>query len=341
MKTHWRFHDCDQYKDQARDYWEKKARRLERLLSNYHPEFRRLSLVLYEHPSRNQFELRAVLHLPTGTLIAEETRPSVREAIDTIADELARQIRRHKSQVRKDYVYRRRRERRRNLSAAGPYLEHDAKTLRKEAFFALLRPHLDHVYEYARRELAIMEGEDILPKGQWTPADLVDDVLIRAWEEFSDRPQREALDVWLIELLHQRLDEWSKGDREFSLAGLDELIRESDAEEKDLDPDDLEFWWKHVAEPVDPLSWEDLLPDEEWSSAWEELSAEEQEQRLIRHLSNLPATLRHAILLHDAYGFELSEVARIVDRSESQVRADLEEARDQLRRSLAHEEFRN
>jgi hypothetical protein len=64
-------------KGRVRSYWKKKQPRLARLLQYLPPGLRFLGLTLYRHTRPPGFEVRAALHLPTGTLVAEETATEV------------------------------------------------------------------------------------------------------------------------------------------------------------------------------------------------------------------------------------------------------------------------
>ncbi len=299
MKTQWVFNNCGRDKRKAQAYWEKKAHRLNRLMSNYRPELRRIRLTVYRHDARDEWEMRGVVHLPTGTLVSEETCATLHECIDKVADELAREIRRHKSKVRKDHLYRRRRRRRQQLSAAGPYLAQDASDGRKDAFVAMLLPLMDQVCDHARRELRILVHDGTLPKGEWYARDLVDDVLVRACESFGERPNDVSLDVWRIELLHQRLQELCQQIEPVSLAASSSRSRAIDNDDNE-DLDDIQYWRELLLEPPEELSLEELLPDDDVGDMWDELSAQEQRDGLKRLLWKLPKHQRQALMLHDA-----------------------------------------
>lgn len=337
MKTHWVFNHCRQEKQWAKAYWEKKARRLERLLTNYSRELRRLRLTLYRHETRDEWELRAVLHLPTGTLVAEEICKTLTESIDKVADELARRIREHKRLVRKEHLHRRRRKRRQQLSEVDPFLLADAKALRMDAFVNLLLPHMDQIYDHALRELAILELGGALPKREWTARDLVDDVLVRACESFNQRPLETSLDVWLIELLNQRLDELSQDLKPVTLAATDVSLSIATAGEDNADPDDIQYWMYQSLDTSEPLSMEELLPDDDLVEVWDKLSQNEQQERLTRILGEFHKHQRQTLVLHDAYGFEISEIARVLSRSEADIEADIQTAREKLRLAFATE----
>jgi ribosome-associated translation inhibitor RaiA len=126
MQTHWVFNDCAEgVKAPMRAYWEKKQPRLEKLLQPFRPDLQYLGLTIYRHTHPPCFEVRAALHLPTGTLVAEQTDKDFPRALDRVADVLAREIKRHIERLRRDHLYRRKARRRERLAAAGPFLERE------------------------------------------------------------------------------------------------------------------------------------------------------------------------------------------------------------------------
>lgn len=324
MQIHWVFNDCGEgLKSQVRGYWEKKQPRLEKLLQHFRPDLRFLGLTLYRQAHPPGFEARAALHLPTGTLVAEETAKDFAPALDRVADVLAREIKRHVERLRRDDLYRRKGRRRERLATAGPFLERDASTGRRAAFFDLLRPQLGSLHDYARRELHILELEGALPKGEWTPADLVDEVLVRAWERFPHWPRHKPLDLWLIDLLHECLEQWRKEPPALSLTGRDrDQGRPADEEQE---------WWGDTAQ----VELEDVLPGSEGTEVWERLEAEEQRTQLSAFMATLPKRQRQALVLHVLEGLDPAEISMVQDRPEKAVMADLEAGRQILRSRLA------
>jgi ribosome-associated translation inhibitor RaiA len=112
MQVRWVFNRCDGQKERAKSYWEEKQTRLERLLTRYQRDQQTLRLTLYRRGDRDTWELRAVLHLPTGTLVATSANDTLSEVIDTVLDELVGEIKRHNERLQKHCHYRRRRKRR-------------------------------------------------------------------------------------------------------------------------------------------------------------------------------------------------------------------------------------
>jgi DNA-directed RNA polymerase specialized sigma24 family protein/ribosome-associated translation inhibitor RaiA len=332
MKIHWVFNDCSEtVKAHMESYWEKKTTRLRRLLACYGSDLQDLRLTVYHHPQRSWYEVRAVLHLPTGTLVAEEQDKDPRAVLDRVADTLIYEIKRHKERIRRDQAYRRKTRRRDELSAAGPLLQRDTEIGRREAFFTLLRPMLRSLHDHARRELKVLELEGSLPPGLVTAADLVDEVLNLAWQRFGTRPRRLPLDLWLIDLLHETLGRWAKEPPRLSL--------EDRARAGEAVPTGDQEWWAQLLGYEEPLTLGDLIPGYEGTEPWEELAAEEQRDRLLSVLGGLPANQRQAFLLNALEGYDLAEIAMLQDRPESEVAADIEAARQALRSRLTEEDL--
>jgi len=327
MQTHWVFNGCtESVKERMRTYWEKKQPRLEKLLQHFQADLKYLGLAVYWHTRPPRFEVRAALHLPTGTLVAEEEDKDFMRTLDRVADVLAREIKRHVARLRREHLYHRKARRLEALTSSSPFLERDAASGRRMAFFDLLRPQLGSLYEHARRELHILELEGGLPKGELTPDDLADEVLLQAWQRFPNRPRHKPLDLWLIDLLHECLERWCKEPPALSLAGRNPNW--------DSRPEEQE-WRAHLLEDTGQVELEDLLPGSTGNEVWERLEAEERRVRLAALIAALPKRQRQTLVLHVLEGLDLAEIAMVQDRSEAEVKADLEAARQTLRSRLA------
>jgi RNA polymerase sigma factor (sigma-70 family) len=335
-------------KKDLQEYWAKKWPRLQKLLVRYHADLQDVRLTVTYHqqnPQRGWYDLRAVIHLPTGTLVAEadEKEPCERPwraGLDRAADALAREIKRHKELVRHDYLFKRKARRREDLGAAGPLLQKDKAGGRRDDFFRLLRPHLDLLRDYAGRELRMLELDGPLHKGEMTVTDLLDEVLTRAWQRFDEflafeRPQDRSprhltLDLWLTDLLHETLVEWIKQEPRPHVS-LEEKVPVRPDQVPQVDEQE---WWSVLLGQDESLTLEDLLPDPEADDAWDELEAEEQRERLLSLLNELPVTQRQAFLLHALEDYGVAEIAMLQDRPEKEVRADIEAARQTLQERL-------
>jgi RNA polymerase sigma factor (sigma-70 family) len=330
MSTHWVFNGCDEVtKARLENYWTRKLPRLQKVLAPYPVEVQDIRLTVYCHqpgPQRFWWEARAVVHLPTGTVVAEANGREPQLVLDEIADTLVRELKRHKERVRRDYVFKRKRRARADLSAAGPMLQRDREVGRQEDFFRLLRPLLRFLRQHAQRELHLLELEGVLHRGELSVGDVLDEVLQRAWQQFADRPKDLPLDLWLTQLLHDVLATWVKQEP-----------RPHVSLETPLPPDKEEAeeeWWADLLGYEDTLTLEDLVPGSQGTEAWDALENEEQRRRLLELLRDFPSEKRQAFLLHVLEDYEPVEIALLQDRTEDQVRADIEEVRQTLRQRL-------
>lgn len=318
MRTRWTFHDCnDLIKAEIEAYWNKRAPRLERLLTTFPEGLHELTVSIYWHPARGSYEGRTVLQLPSHTLVATASEADYRAVVDRLVDLLATEIKRHRARLRHDWVYRRKNRRRDELTAAGPLLAQDRRERRREAFFELLLPILKPLKEHARRELRLLEQQGDLGRGQVMAGDVVGEVVLRAWEEFDDRPTGWDLDVWLMDLMDDFLNELRNEPRPERLAGRHLAAVGIDGEADDP--------------ASSAMTMEQLLPGDEGDQRWSDLGKVEQQTRIDRLLRTMPGARRDAFIQFFLEGFDAAEIAMIQDRPESEVKADIEIARQALK----------
>ena len=332
MQVHWAYHNCgDALKAEIQGYAQKKLSRIERLLARFRPSLRDLAVTVYRNrqASGDHFEARTVLRLPTRTLTSQDLADTWREAVDLALDELVEQIRRHKEKLRGDWMYKRKNRQREDLSAAGPLLARDREQSRRKAFYQLLAPMMRKVESHARRELRLMEIEGRLRPGEFGMVDVVDDVLLRAWQQYDDRPRRLELDAWLMRILHGVLAGLGS---EPMKASLDEPVP---WEEPRKDEEDIAYGEAEIHTLAD------LLTDNEQARAWERIDADDQWKIVEQELSRLDPRQRDTLLANVLDGFDSAEIAMIQDRDEKEVLADLRSAREALRIRIRNRHVRN
>ena len=171
-------------------------------------------------------------------------------------------------------------------------------------------------------------------RGELTVNDLLDQVMILAYERFKDRPRKLSLDLWLTDLVQDALEQWIKQEHRphASLQERAEKFRPDEAPQEDE-----EEWWSELMGEQETLRLEDLIPDLEGTEPWKSLEAEEQSDRLLTSIAKLPPRRRQAFLLHALEGYATDEIAMLQDRPESEVKADIEAARKWLRDRLQAE----
>lgn len=334
MRIHWTFRHCNGDKEKARSYLEKKKRRLTRRIARFRSDRCSLELTLYNHAAREAWELRAVLRTPTGSLVATGERHDLYHVIDEILDELTRQLRRHKAKVRKEHVTRRRRQRALEFAKAEPFLKQDVHDERRDDFFELLSPLLETVREHAAYELDILETEGDLPIGELSADDLVDEVLLLAYDRYRLRPPEFLMESWLMGLLQERLNELSAQEPPISLAPDAEVTLPEEQDADALDFEDVKYWMSHVMDFEDTVGLEELVPDEDVADTISDIEQKEEKQQLKQMLNKLPKRQRQAIMLHEASGFEVHEIASMLQMSDAEIERLIEKARATLHKHL-------
>ncbi|WP_406696329.1 sigma-70 family RNA polymerase sigma factor [Singulisphaera sp. Ch08] len=335
MNSHWVFNGVDDaLKARLESTWAKELPRIQALLKRYPSDLQEIRLTISHHAARplgEFYEVKAVLQLPTGTLTAEANGRDPETLLDHVADSLVSQVKRHKGRVRREASTDEKARNRAELSAVLPVLQQRVESGDRENFFRLLRPLLGHLRDYVRRELRHLEMNGSLHRGEWTVEDVLDEVMVRAWDRFSNRPRDLELDLWLTKLV----------DEAMSALIMQEprphLSLEVSAEEIMPDavprPDESE-WWADLRDETEHYSLGDLIPDIEGTNSWEELEAEGQQDRLLSLLDELPPAQRQAFILYALENYQTGEIAKLQGRPEAQVKAEIKAARERLRERL-------
>lgn len=331
------FPDDQELKKRARELWERRWKKMERLLESFAPDQRHLRVVFSQNQHHKRlFEVRAVLMLPTGTLVAdaEAYQPKLIDAVDRVADQLEREIIRHKGLLRHDYLYRRKRRRQEDLAGIRPMLEAHHRKEERAQFMELLRPALRNIEADARRELLLAQLEGAIRPKELTVSDLLDAVAARAWDRFRDRPAAKPLERWLIQILYEVIDE-KRGESSPAVSIHDKVPKDDPHFRADAGRIEKNepFW-----DQVEPLLLEQVLPNEAIAEPLEQLATEEQQRLILAQLASYPREKRRAFTLHVLEGWEIDDIAEIQRRSPEQVRSDIEAVRQGLRERLQQSE---
>lgn len=101
MRIHWAFHSCsERLRTRAQVYWAGKSERLERLLSPFQAELRHLTLVVDRQVHPRSCKVRAVLNVPTRTIVVEEQARFLRPALDRVLDLLSQEAKQQLARLR-------------------------------------------------------------------------------------------------------------------------------------------------------------------------------------------------------------------------------------------------
>ncbi len=193
-----------------------------------------------------------------------------------------------------------------------------------------LQPYLKHLYAFVRREIRYYESVGLLPEGELTPADIVDDVVEAALSLWDARPAG-SLRPWLLQLALRRLRQYLQAARQRPSPEipLEELVPQEDWSTLRQDSEIWEFY-----EPDEVLAWEDILPDPTAPPPDEFIMNAELDEPLQQALASLGPRVREVFVLYALEGLKEEEIARLYGWDVDQVKKYLVMARDQLRERL-------
>jgi DNA-directed RNA polymerase specialized sigma24 family protein len=263
-------------------------------------------------------------------IAAESTAGTVEGALDEVVRRLAREVDRYLDSLRaEDRQPEAATRRRRHRETLMPVLERMHAENRARAFFAFLEPALRSVAPHARRELRVLQTEGTVPTGQIVVADVLDEVLVRAWDRFTRRPKDLPVDLWLIQLIHDALGELAREPAHQSLGDALPMQRR-----RPVDIHLSEDSWTERPEYPESVELSELLPGAPGIDAWDRLDLELKQVALDRLLGELSPLERHALILNAVEGFDPAEIADFQDRPRDDVLADIEDARRVLQQRV-------
>src|ERR1700680_213708 len=266
---------------------------------------------------------------PGRTLAAKKETHDLEGGIKEAFAEIQRQLEDYKSSVRGEHFWKqftRREEIRRQKS-------HTPPSELSETFFAVISPHLDRLEQFARHVLSFAEARGDLPPGALSPEDIVDATLVQAYREYVMNPTPGNIQAWLIRLATKQLAaeiRRTKFDRERTVHVEEDIPETPPTEEvSTLGDEILDFY-----QPDEDLKMEVIVPDIVIPTPEEEVEQKELRLCVRGAFATMPREWRRVTLLQHIQGLTVQEVARFIDRPESEVTRMLDEAGEYLRQRL-------
>ena len=317
--------------------FERRLARLSRLARVFSPELVHLRVLIRREgrPESPRYEGRFVLRTPPRVVETTATADSVAAVISEGFDELTRRLEEVKAKLRGEHLWKRkaRREklrlRRQWIPPAPPAA--GAEESRTERLEEILE-HLEPLWNRARREIAILLATGDLDPSRADVADVLDAAVVRAIEEWAERPREVSLELWLWSLVRDeilRLVDESR--RRRAARALEEDVPETpeEVEVSTLGDEILDFW-----QPDEDLRLEDVVDDPSLPEPDEIAERRELGRVAIRILAGLPREWREAFLLYAADGRSPEEISWLTGQSVEEVRQNIREARSFLRARL-------
>ena len=277
--------------------------KLGRYLRVFRPDLVHLKGIVEENSAREGFVVSLNLRLPSAQMAARESGATPTASLKTAFDAVTEQLKKHKEQLRDHHKRRRGRDAERVGAGTVPFEETIAaikpETISASDISNYVDANLPRLKRFVQRELDFCEREGQILPGQVVVDDVVGEVIVDAFGEQHDKPERIKLEPWLYRLAKQAIDRLSSENREE----------------------------RHVAQ-------EDAIPDPSADTP-EELAARYELINLVETtLRNAGRNERESFILYTIEGFTLEEVADITNCSVEEVRAAIRRAREHLQRAL-------
>lgn len=275
---------------------------LEKRINTFANKDLRLHGAVQKHGGQELYRVGLSIHLPGRILSAEEEAENATAALAEAFSELERQALRHKSRIKHEHLWKRksrRRELRARKAATGTDTAVVAATaLQPSGWFDQVEPWLDGLYDFARHEITYLQDRGDLSPDDILPDELVDSVVVAAWERQSEKPDSLELRAWLYQLAIEILDEEVRqhAQRERSIS-MESVVS------RGYDPDDDSIY--EFYQPDDLLRVEDLIGAND-----EQI---EYQRYLPPVLARLPRVWRRALLLHELFDLPQEQVADVLN----------------------------
>ena len=228
----------------------------------------------------------------------------------------------------------------------GKALQQKESALRKlvdqqdqKEFFQQIVPLLQPLKDYIKRRLRIayLELEIRVPVS--TSGDILDEVVLKAYENYKQKPKDLTLEQWLYRMANERLDAYIRRRRrtdprrrslealaQAELRTLEEQPITADAEGEVMLVEDLDDSEYHQREFTPPAK-SDSTPEEE-------LEREEEVEQILQALALVPEQDRLVFQLFSLEGFPKEVVAKISDTKPEEVPRIVERVRQQVLREI-------
>ena len=212
---------------------------------------------------------------------------------------------------------------------------------KKEEFFQRITPLLQPLKSYIKRRLRVAYLSMQIRTPVYTSGDLLHEVLLKAYDNYSKKPETLTLEEWLYQIANERLEKYirKRTAKEARLEGLETLKQDelSTLEEIPFTADaDGEVWFP---EDLDDCEYQPRAfnPPASQSDPEKQLERKEEERRLLQAFSRVPEHERVVFELFVIEGFSKEAVARICKISPNEVVRTADRVTGQILREIKPE----
>jgi RNA polymerase sigma factor (sigma-70 family) len=208
----------------------------------------------------------------------------------------------------------------------------------KEAFFAQILPLLTPLKSYIKRQLRIAYLTMQIRTPVFTSRDFVDEVVLRAYENYDHKPRNVTLEQWLYQIANELLGNYIRtaSRRDARRRSLEDLTRKELKELEEPITADSEGEVMLVEDLDDSeLPQDEFVPPAYQKDPNEEIQKEELVGQILQALSHIPPRERSVFELSVIEGFSNDDVARIAHVAPDEVPEIVHRVLDQVRQELA------
>jgi RNA polymerase sigma factor (sigma-70 family) len=210
----------------------------------------------------------------------------------------------------------------------------------QKEFFQHVVPLLGPLKDYIKRRLRIAYLELEIGVPVSTSSDILHEVVLKAYENYTQRPKDLTLEQWLYRIANERLDAYIRRRRrtdprrrslealtQTELRTLEEQPITADAEGEVMLVEDLDDSEYHQGGEFTPPAKSDITPEDE-------LEREEEVEQILQALAHVPEEERLVFQLFSLEGFPKEVVARITDVKPEEVPRIAEKVRKRILREI-------
>jgi RNA polymerase sigma factor (sigma-70 family) len=199
-----------------------------------------------------------------------------------------------------------------------------ARDGKRDEFFAKIIPLLKPLKDYIKRRLRIAYLDMRVRTPVYTSDDILDEVILRAYEGYDRKPKNLTLEQWFYQLANQALDHYvsKRAANDVRRRSLETLTAKelSTLEEKptvDAEGEPL------PEEDLDDISYyrRDFIPPHDDQTPERILETKEELEDILRTFARLPQRDQLVFELYVREGFSAEEVGQILNIAPDEVRA--------------------
>jgi DNA-directed RNA polymerase specialized sigma24 family protein/ribosome-associated translation inhibitor RaiA len=306
--------------------------KLRKRLQVFRPELIHLKGLIEENSPREGVVVSLNLRLPSGQMAAQRKAPGPAAAVKAAFDDLLQQITRHKDLLRSTHKFPRFRQGAQvHLGRQTPFEDTlasvQAPVVSSDDIRTYVNVNLARLERFVERELYFRETSEQIESDAISKEEVVDEAIVRALGEGSDKPERLALEPWLYRLAMRAIDEMAAGtDQHNGNVHLEDSARKRNV--RASDEAELQFH-----QPDEAILGATVIADRRVETP-EQIASSDEMLRLVEiALHGTDRAAREAFILQAIEGFTDDEIAVITDRKPDDVRTSVKAACDHLRKS--------